>query len=290
MKNKGVSPEIVKKQYQAWTSQYEQNNMRGGEVIRFAQAGEQWKSDVYSMRADQNKETLTFNACAKHVRKMKSETKQIEFTLNLAPVNTEFQDVEETKAFRLVMSDILLSQDAIRKYAAVLDKCMDYGYSFAELNYKYEDTKTLCTTPEIIVHPNPGVAFWDKTALSPFKTDGRFCGIRKIVTKNEISVKDPKILKRLDIKERDNEIIDYWWREHDDVNYIKMTTGIYKREDLITDAERQSGLIELGTDFMPIMKKAVCHASCLCASAMIELCLMQRNFPRKTCHFLTIRL
>lgn len=234
---KQISGETVRKQAAEWFSYYKSNNTRGREAVKFY-LGEQWTNSRVSKRSNSNKETMVFNLCAKQVRRAHAQLRETEFSLNIAPANEEAQEnVQETAAFRKVLQNIMLSNNEAAKFASTGDKCLKYGYSFLEVNYGYENDKTRNLIPILRLHKDPSIAFWDKNATHPSRIDGRFCGIEKRATKEEIVSKlknlPASVIQNL-VNEEDNKVIYYWFRDYRPAKFKLLKCGEYKREEEIS--------------------------------------------------------
>lgn len=240
---KKISYETVRKQRDEWKSCYDDNNTRGQECIAFLH-GEQWLPSTLSGRIQSDKENLTFNLCAKENKRMKAQNRELDFSLNISPVNKEIQeDIERTYAFKLILSHLMLNNGVKYKLQECLDKCIDYGYAFAEVNYDYENEFSLNSVPVLRMHDDPSIAFWDKRSQHPTYVDGRFCGMEKTISKDEVICKFEKYLKRnhlLSLKDNDNELLYYWFRDYYDSDYVLLKSGSYVREDMLTDQDRQN--------------------------------------------------
>lgn len=267
----------VDKQFSSWLSYYSENNSRARECIAFAWAGEQWIEGIVSSRTADNKESLVFNHCIRLMKRLKAQSREVEFSLNLSPLNQKYQDNPgETAAFRIVTNDIMLNNDMKSKFSYALDKAADYGYAVAEVNYEREDDETLNSYPVVRIHEDPSMAFWDKNAPDMFKVKGRFCGLRRLLNRQEIVSKYENLDDQQWIKNSNNVVIDYWFRSYREANFILLKSGVYKREDLLTiDDLENSATEEDGFDNednsqspnkskikrMPLIKKA--NVSCI---------------------------
>lgn len=233
----------VKRQYNNWRSWYAQNDYRAQDDIMFGLVGDQWEQKTIASRGIQNKESLVFNLCLKHNKRLKAQSKEIEFSLDLMPVN-DSQDMNETAVFRMLLSSLMLSDDVLNTGSEALDKCVDYGYSAVLVSYKREDDRTMNLVPHLIPIKDPSTVFWDKNAQLCTKIDGKYCGIRKFVTRSEIERKVPEYFTEGKatpwIIEEKNEWIDYWYRVYVPAKYIRLPSREYKREDLLTEDDRAS--------------------------------------------------
>lgn len=237
---KRVMAEVVKKQYNEWQGFYEENNRRGRDAILFY-LGEQWDQPQVTNRANTNKESMIFNLAAKHIKRSSAQLMETEFSINLAPANEDaMEKPQESNAFRKVLQTIMLSNDNIAKITQGGDKCIKFGYSFYEVNFQRENEKSLCTIPTVRLHTDPSIAFWDKNATHPSRVDGRFCGMCKKATKEEIMEKLGYLGKRkLEkiVNEDDNEVFYYWYRDYRKCKVKLLTNGQYVRDDFITEKD-----------------------------------------------------
>lgn len=254
---KTITFESVKKQESAWFDYYCRNNMRGKSMIDFALAGNQWEGGIPERRQLENKESLTLNLCIKHLKRLKAQGREIEFSLDVAPISKEIQeDVERTNAFRLLLHTIMLDDDKLSTFAELFDKSVDYGYAVAEVNFKREDSQSLNLIPCVKNHRDPAIAFWDKNAIHPCKIDGRFCGLKKILSKEEILCKLPKVKSSPFLQEKDNEVRYYWYRDYEPANFILLNNGQYKREDLLTIDDKNNLYTEKDGDQKKLIETA----------------------------------
>ena len=189
-KIKDVDNEVVKKQIEAWKSRFTDNNERGRDMIGFITQGDQWESVQTSERWLANKESLTFNICWKEMKRMKSQIKEIEFSVDVFPTTKQSEEnVEETNAFRILMDNIVLERSVISKVSETFEKCVDYGYSFGQVDFRRISNDDLSLYPVYIAHKDPSMGFWDLNAYTPTKIDGRYAGISRVLTGKELKRK-----------------------------------------------------------------------------------------------------
>lgn len=233
---KRITAETVKKQKDQWRAYYEPNNTRGRDAILFY-LGEQWNAQSITTRSNSNKEILTLNMTQKHMRRASAQLRETEFFINMAPSNEEASEmVKETHAFRKVLQNIMISTEQTSKISECGDKCLKFGYSFIEVGFGRENKQTMNMVPKLIVHRDPSIAFWDKNSSHPSKIDGRFCGMYKKATKEQIKEKMPKIIYdsiQSALHEEENEVIYYWFRDYRKCKVRLLTTGEYKPEEKI---------------------------------------------------------
>lgn len=237
-----ITWEMVEKKIQAWENAYRNNNERGARYIRFALAGDQWEQNVIASRTRQNKESLTFNHCRNSLRQGKRQLKEIDFSINIMPANEEVQqDTAQSTAFRLLSESIVLGKGIMTNNDLAAEKMMEYGYSFLEVSFEEENANTLNQVPITRFHKDPSIAGWDLKASHPCKIDGDFCYLKKKLTKRELFGKYPKLRKnkKLDINKKENIVVDYWYRSREPAEYVLLSTGSYKRIDLLTSDDKK---------------------------------------------------
>lgn len=226
--------QTVDKQAQDWLGSYDTNNDRGDESVRFALCSDQWMGNVLAERELSNKETLIFNTTAKFLKNFKAQIREIEFSIGLWARNDE-NNVSQTNTFRLLLNHLVLARHFVEKMEMAFDKSAEWGYSFLEINYDYDNDETLCLSPVIRFHEDPSIGFWDKAAKNPYRTDGRFSGLRIKVSKQEFLDNYPEYQEDSSwLKDSENDLIKYWYKVKESALFKALKGGVYKREDLIT--------------------------------------------------------
>lgn len=238
MANQNITAEKIQEKFQAWNSAYNDNNNRGEVGAAFVFAGEQWDSGVPEDRLSKNKESLTLNQAKKYQDKFISQMKQLEFELNVFPMQNNLA-TEELATFRMLFKSSLMSRKTKDAFSKAIENCASFGYAFAEVNFCRDDNETLNSSPCINIYNDQTIAFWDLQAQSPTKIDGRYCGLRNKVSKGTLVSKYPKLANRQYIHD-ENIVIDYWYREEEPAQYIKLKSGVYKRTDLLTAEDKKN--------------------------------------------------
>ena len=272
---KKVDYKTVEKQARVWKAYYQPNNERGKREIAFTQCGDQWDNSVIGDRIKDNKESLTFNLSLKHLKRLKSQNRQVELSLDITPTTKEWlQNVEETNVFRLVLQNGMLNTDMRTTFANVLDKCGEYGYSWLEASYRRQDETTLCLEPWFKMHKDPAIAFWDINAQHPCKIDGRFCGLERHVSKEEFLAKFPQYSKDSSwLDEKDNCLIDYWYRDYKEYNFTLLKSGIYRREDMLTPSDEvETNLLETDDNYDAKKVKELIKKGDVCCIYYMRFC------------------
>ncbi len=226
---------IVKKQVQAWRDAYYENDQRGNDMIDFGAVGLQWDQGVTSNRTAVNKESLTFNLCHKHRNKILSQYNQLTFSLGVFSNNRKTYDSSELSAFKMLSKHFFMADRVEETADKALEKMVDFGYSFVEVNCERESNETLSLIPVTRLHQNPAMAFWDFNAKTPCKIDGMYGGIAYTnVSDKEVFSTYPKEKNNKCIK-RKNDIVRYWFRVKESAKFIKLKGGEYRRVDLVEE-------------------------------------------------------
>jgi len=241
-KVKDIDNEVIQKQIECWKSKFQDNNERGREMISFITQGEQWDSRQTSERWLAGKESLTFNICWKEMKKMKSQIKEIEFSLDVFPTSKDSEeDVSTTNAFGILMDNIILEKKVVSNLSETFERCIDFGYSFGQVDFRRMNNSTLSLYPVYIHHNDPTIGFWDTNACSKTKIDGQFSGITRILTGTEIKRKYPKIdSSKCLVKPTGNVVVDYWFRQEIEKEFCLLLSGEYKRKDFLTFDDKNS--------------------------------------------------
>lgn len=242
---KKISIKKINEQARLWESSFCSNNDRGRRFVRFAVAGDQWDANVPEKRAIANKESLTFNLCLKHLKMAKAQSKEIEYTVDISPMNDMAQEnVEESSAFMMLIQSIVLSNNMLNTFSSCFDRCLEFGYSFVEINYERENFETLNCVPVVRLHKDQSIAFWDKNCVHPQKIDGRYCGLKRRVSKSEVMTKYKKLRDKIKLDDTNNVMIDYWYRDYFDVPFVLLKSGVYKRKDFLSDDDMNNLMAE----------------------------------------------
>ena len=235
-KVKNPDPMLICQQAEEWESKFSANNARGKEMIKFISCGEQWDYGVTEKRRRAGKESLTLNVCKKELKKLMAQNSEIEFSLDVHPTTRESQDyIEESHVFSLLLNNIVLTKDIRENITNTFNKSAHYGYAFGEVSYGRIGNDDLSLYPIYIPHKDPSTGFWDSNASLPTKTDGQYCGIKKMLTRKEIREKITDINeKKCRVTDTDNEVIKYFFRQECKAEFRLLLSGKYKRVDLLT--------------------------------------------------------
>ena len=242
----------VQSQINAFESAYSKNKERARKFIKFAIAGDQWDSGQTNKRRLANKESMVFNLCLKSITRMRAQSEDIEFGIDIAPTNKEVQeDVATSTASKLLLNTIVLAGNVTRNNNDALEKCCEAGYSFLEVNFARENDKTLNCIPVTILHKDPSIAFWDLNAMEPTKIDGYYCGLNKVLSRREVFCTYPKLRNKekesyYNISPSNNKVVDYWYREQELKDFVLLNTGVYKRADSLTVDDESNLMTQKG--------------------------------------------
>lgn len=226
--------------YQDYFSRYQVNNTRGRDSIQFVNEGEQWDPGAAGQRVIANKETLVFNSTLKLVNRVKSQNRQIDFVIDVFNKNED--DGAKYEAMDLLVKHWFNDKNIQEKLDSAWDKLIDYGYAVAEVNYGYANKDTLNLEPIVEVYEDPSEAFFDIKSLLKSRIDGNFCGRKRKLKGSSLITKYPELFANDTIKKDENVVTDFWERKCGKAWYVKMKTGVWFRQDLLSDDDYQNNV------------------------------------------------
>ncbi len=228
--------------YNVYNTLYQINNERGKGCINFCSDNQQWDPGVPAQRSAANKETLIFNNIKKYLDKIKSQNSQIAFQVNVNDTD-DTQNQAEYRAFKLLVKHWFTSKNMMEKFIAAFDKCIDYGYAVGELNYGYFDKKSLNKEPILTIYDDPSEAFFDVRSQLKSRIDGNFCGRRRVLNKKDLLRAYPEMLDSSALQDKGNVVFDFWCRDKEKCYFVKLKTGVWYRQDLLTDDDYQNNVM-----------------------------------------------
>lgn len=155
---------------------------------------DQWDNSVRQNRENLNKPTLSFNKLVPLVRAICGEQRENTPALAVRDVTVDFtvpqQQIDDFTDLVREISDYS-SADVI--YQIAFKQMLECGWGSARVCTKYEDANSF----HQIIYIEPIVdfqsAFWDPLAQNPDKSDGDFCGVYQIVSREKFKRDYPDI-------------------------------------------------------------------------------------------------
>jgi hypothetical protein len=245
-----IAFKTVEKKAKEYWALMSKSNQRGKKSINFVRNNAQWDSDSAAKRYIQQKETMTFNNIVKYLNRLKAQSRQLNFDVDVYQASTN-TDSNNYESYDVLVRHWFKDKSIKEKFEYAFDKCVDFGYAVAEINYGRKDNYTLNLDPEIIIYKDPSEAFFDKNAELTSKIDGNFCGRKRVITGNELTKKYPKFKK---IKKRNNILYDFWFRSEKKEWYVLLTSGIWYRQDLLSEMDYET-IVERKADGTIIKKR-----------------------------------
>lgn len=224
------NPDKIFKLFDEWQSYVSESILRGEENARFVEKGQQQAS--YSSNTD-IKESFSFNLSKKIQREAQANAKEIDISLKLnSPLCEVNQD--EKKIASKIISKIMLDKDNVRNLNGdAIDKVYSHGFAVLHIKAVRENEESLNRIIRIENIQDIQNTFFDHSASSKYKHDGAFCG-RKFVLKRKEFLKIYPDLENANIQD-EVEVIDFWFKETKDADYLPLTSGVKIREDLFDD-------------------------------------------------------
>lgn len=217
---------------------------RGIDAIDFVQNNNQWDPKVVRLRNEKRSETLTFNMLKNVVDSNKAKAKNIDLSINLNPL-TDSYDIEESKAFKLILKQIMFNQQNEHVLNSFNEKAYDFGSSVMFVNVVRENDLSLNNIIKLEMLKDPRNAFFDPLAPSPTRHDGGYCGIRQDISRDVILKAYPR-WKSAGWLGDSAVVIDFWYKKLVQADFVLLESGEYKRSDLlvVTDVLAESGEIK----------------------------------------------
>jgi hypothetical protein len=238
MATKHPTPVIIKAQYEAYKEKHQDSFDRAKECVEFVETGCQWDEKIKAARAEAGKETLVANESLKHLRNAQEQCNQIKYGLNLTATNDPDGDnIEETNAFKMILSDIMTGESRTDTFRGSINNVLSRGRSVLFATYAYESSETL--NKEIVIKRSKdnSTFFFDPNAQSPCKEDGAYFGFSNTLSGKRLVSLIPSLKGKDVVKKEDNVVIDYFYRVPTPCLFIQLTTGVFKREDLLESGD-----------------------------------------------------
>lgn len=207
-----------------WRDYSQDSWKRGDDNLQFIERSEQYDS------GDDNQEQFVFNLCNKILKTAQANGKDIDLTLNLYSMG--YEEKEEKSAFKKLLSQLMLSGNNMSSIATSLDKVYSFGQSVFHVKPMRENNETLNQVLRIECLRDPKTAFFDPDAPSPTFHDGKYCGRSYQLSGKDLAKKYKRLRDELQ-PDKKYEIIDFWYITTKSVNYKRLITKEYKREDLL---------------------------------------------------------
>ena len=219
---------------QAWESYYSSNNERGYYCQSFL-TGQQWDPNVkYNRVHKDRKETLVVNIVQKHLARALAEGIQ---TYGLKVYSWENKDESQIRAAKKILNSIIFASNNLEELTYLKAQVYKFGYGVLQIYADYENNYSLQIVPKIKCLILPEMAFFDKSATSQFKEDGRFCGLKRKIKAQDLKLHYKVYKKRKDLQDNQEiEVIDYWYKKNELINFLQKESGEWVREDRISKA------------------------------------------------------
>jgi hypothetical protein len=222
------TPEKIFKLYEGWKDYMDSSWERGKQNLSFVEASQQ---EAQQETQSNSKEQFVFNISHKILKTAQANGKDIDLSLMLAAPSSD--DKEEQQTFKLLIDQIMLNGKSLAALSACLDKVYAFGQGVFQIKNVRENEKTLNQVLQIENVEDVTQTFFDFKSLSPTFHDGNFCGrVYKMSRKKLVSIY--KNLNKYKLND-ECEVVDFWFKERKQANFVALTSGQYKREDLVDE-------------------------------------------------------
>jgi len=222
------TPTKIFKLYHGWQEYMGESWNRGTDNLDYI-----YNNDNSKSQSTDDKEILVFNLAINIMNLAKAHAKDMDLSLLLSSPYCD-SDSDKEKTFRLLINQLMLCEDHTQAFSKSLDKVFDFGQAVMKVTPARENDETLNSILKIENVEDPKDCFFDFSVRSPDFSTGRFCGFAQTIPYKKIIKTYPK-LENAGVKE-EVVVLDFWFKESYKCNYVKLTSGIYKREDLIDGA------------------------------------------------------
>lgn len=242
VQNKKITVSEIVSLANNWQDLYHANNREGDKAIAFV-AGNQWDNKVARNRIADGKEVLTLNVALKHYYRILSDYANVEYQLSCIPLVDKTTD--EIKAAEEALKAIILSTKNTQTFSEAFDKYLTFGYAVLKVVPDYAANNSMQLLPTIKHVSSPENVFFDFTAKTHTKEDGRFCGEVKTLSRSTLYNYYPAYAKKYYL-EGDNgylfnasqytKVYDFYYKQEKAVKFYKVNNQ-YKKEDELTAYE-----------------------------------------------------
>lgn len=213
--------------YSAWRSHYRENDVRGESCKTFVY-GDQWDGGIAQERALRGEESFVFNVTQKQLLRVKGEAESLELGLQIT-ANNNTVDPMLLQEGREILDKLILCNDHLSAFQEALNQVYDHGYGALLVTTKLYKEGEPSEIPFLRVIKDLKKAFWDPECEDDFKTEGRYCGIRYTVDQEELF--PGKYHKKEKEKEKEYDVIDFWYREKSLVDWYYTESGNWTKEE-----------------------------------------------------------
>lgn len=222
-----ITPQLIWDLQDKWKGYMEDSWERGENSIDFIEKSEQGGDDTDN---SPNFEQLSFNFMYKLLKTVQAKGAEIELSLTLSSNCQE--DSPSEKTYKELVHSIMMNEDNITELAASLRKTYSFGQGIIHVKNRRESEDTLNEVLCLENIEDPTTVFFDTEASKSDFNDGNFCGrLYKVSAKKLRELYGDKVRE---IPEGDTaQVCDFWVKEKIEVLYIPLTSGQYKRADLV---------------------------------------------------------
>ena len=217
-------PEDIEDCYSSWRAQYNENDIRGESCQNFVY-GDQWDGGIVQDRSLRGEESFVFNLSQKQLLRVKGEAESLE--LGLQVVSNDIIDPNLLKEGKRILKKLVICNDHVSAFQKALYQVYDHGYGALLVTTKLYKEGEPSEIPYLRVINNPRKVFWDPDCEDDFKTEGKFCGIRYSIDREELFPNQIKSKKRT----KEYDVIDFWYRDPEFTDWYYTEDGKWTKEE-----------------------------------------------------------
>jgi hypothetical protein len=165
----------IRDRIKKWDDDWRFNKDQYHEFTSFIM-GSQWTEDESKLFIDYKKIPLSFNKCAPMINHLLGEQRQN--TPNLQVVPEQGVDYETSATREALIKDISLNSHAKWVYQQAFAQAAIGGFGAYMIDTEYENNWSMNQVIVLKEVRDPTWCYWDRSAMSPCKTDGMVAGTR----------------------------------------------------------------------------------------------------------------
>src|SRR3990167_1527391 len=179
----------ARKNIESWFDYFSENVDRAKKDIEFALMS-QWDSNNKGRRLNEGKPTFELNQLYAHVSAIIGEQRQNTPNILVHPVSShvEQQDIDLREG---IIRQVLYESKSDIVFQEAFKWTMVGGFSALRIITEYESPESFHQNIRLTHLSDPTTAFFDPSAEKPDKSDGRFCGVYKTLTREEFKRRYP---------------------------------------------------------------------------------------------------
>jgi hypothetical protein len=185
-KDKTTAADLVRK-VESWYSYFSEHILRARNFQTFMYV-DQWDADIRANREDASKPVLQANKLTSIMRAIVGSQRKNTPALDVRDITTDFQVPQQTiDILTDYIREIFYSSDADIVFQIAFRQLVECGWGAVRVITEYENANSFQQRIKIEPIVDFQAAFWDPTAQEADKSDGDFCGVHQVLSKDKFN-------------------------------------------------------------------------------------------------------